>query len=191
VFATLGALNLDKMREDEDENNSFPEQQLSMHEKEDKNAPPDTSETENLQNIQTIIDTTEVIDQYLDVHPTREEATCALERDTQTSGVVVEQQQDSWGNDELEDTLIVSNDDDDGYFISNESQSHEMYATYLEEENGVLVVDVTEEADMRLNEETLREEDETCGKSSPLPLLHEENTCDVETYRVAATEKEK
>jgi hypothetical protein len=191
VFATLGALNLDKMREDEDDNNSSAEQQLSMHEKEDINAPPDTSEKENLQNIQTIIDTTAVLDQYLDVHPTREEATSALERDTQTSGVVVEQQPELWGDDELEDTLlIVSNDEDDGSFISKESQPHEMHAKYLEEENGVLVVDVTEEADIGSQEATSQEEDETCGKSSPLPLLHEGNTCDDETYRVTATEKE-
>jgi hypothetical protein len=60
----------------------------------------------------------------------------------------------------------------------------------LKEENGVIVVDVTEEADIGLNEATSQEEDEMCGKSSPLPLLHKGNTCDVETYRVAATEKE-
>lgn len=187
MFATLGALNLDNMREDDDEKISSAEQHLRIHYGENTTAQPDTLEQGNLQNTQAIIDTAVVSDPYL--HPTTEEAISDIERDT--NGVVVEPQQDSWGDDELEDTLlVVSNDDhDDGYFISKDSH-HDINAKALEEENGMLVADVTEEVHIGHHEERSRDGDETCRKSSPLQLLHEDNSSHIEKFSMATTGNE-
>lgn len=182
------------MREDDDENNSYQEQQQQQQQIKRGDGKASLTETvhvekENPQEQQTIIETPEVFDQYMDVHPPQEETASALERETQTSEVNIEQQHDSWGDDELDDTILI-NDDDDGYVMPKEELPKEMHAQYVEEENGVLVVDVSEEAQLKQTQDILPVEDAGSEHENPPLLYHDENICSDENIRISTKDEE-